>query len=328
MANTTNVGGMSLAPSSGMQLPQRFLNAIARDLPVSFERIDRLHYVGAVALAAGEMKDRRVDTYVRFFKAEQEGDADTMNRMLQLCEDYSEREEYAQVAVLLRGRRLLLERGLTAARVRDWFAESERFCLPRLLGYLNFLAGIGGLQAGDLALSAEFLERSAVEYARVGERSRELQSLLQNPRLPLTELRYLRSYARHSGDQKACHVADLQLATVAKRMGDPESARHHARRAVRAFRESFLDPRRERIGLGLLAELDPARTGFTVLERRVLDRLAGGPRTKSDLIEDLYGRAGSSEALDARFRTLLSRLNKKMSGAIVKSEAGYQIRRD
>jgi len=322
---------MSFATFDSMTIPQRFLKLLAREAPKRFEDLDQLTYLAAVALASGPIEDPRLDAYVRYFKAEQEDDQKQMQLILAQCERDQNQEPAAQVLGLIRGRRLLQKPLLSTSEVESWLNESIGLFGSELQGYLYFLAGIGCLQANDQAKSSHFLNKSASEFHKVGKSSRELQSILQDPTLKSDELRYLRSHALKAGDLKAYHIAGLSLATVAERIGDLESVRQHTHEAIRAFREEFLDPRRERISEALLSSSEHLKQNFTMMERRLIKLLEKGPRSKADLISEAYGRLSNyacKKSIDSRFRTLLSRLNKKMNGLIIHREGTYQIKCD
>jgi len=169
-----------------MSIPPRFLRTLAREAPQRFEDLDQLTYLGAVALSAGTILDARLKTYVRYFKAEQEDDRKQMQLIFDQCED-------DQVLRLLRGRRLLQKRHLSAAEVEEWLSDSISQFGPEMQGYLFFLAGIGYLQANDKTKSSQLLQKSASAFHKVGKNSRELQSILQDPEMKSDEVRYLRS---------------------------------------------------------------------------------------------------------------------------------------
>lgn len=64
-------------------------------------------------------------------------------------------------------------------------------------------------------------------------------------------------------------------------------------------------------------------TVFNGLEERLLSLLRSGPRTKSELIEQLYGSLIDHESADNRFKNLLVRVRKKSQGLIGHKDSHY-----
>lgn len=307
-----------------MRIPQRYLKIVAQEAPSKFEEADRLNYVGAVALAANPAGDFRLHAYAGYFKAEQEQNSMQMNFWFRKAE---EEVELAEVFELICGRKLLQDRTLSVEAMEKWFTRAQSGLPIEMHGYVNFLTGIGCLQAGDRKKAAVYLEKSAANYHHHRKYSRELQSLMQNPELNESEIRYLRTHAGQSGDLKSFHVGTLSLAAQALRDGDEESARRFGRDSVRAFRDEFLDPRRERIGMELLVRIDGQKS-LSRLEGRLLHKLEGGACSKRELIHEVYGseaRRLNGDAIDTRFRTLISRLNRKLNGRISNHKGIYSL---
>lgn len=61
------------------------------------------------------------------------------------------------------------------------------------------------------------------------------------------------------------------------------------------------------------------------LEQKVIRFLSAGPKSKLDLVEHLYGDKIDGEVLERRFFSLMTRLKKKLPGAVVFRKGRYEL---
>lgn len=278
-----------------MNLTPSFWTRIANPAEWSFDRLCELDYLHAVGLEQGGLTEGPLRLYVRYFRAEQEERRLEQERLFTESGTRTDDTRYAMVREILTGRRLLQSIDLQESDIAAWIARCERQLPSALLAYSHFLAAAGFSTVRAYKRAALHSARSAAEFAAAGFASRELQTILQSPQTSIGEMRYLQSYARKEHDLKSYHIANLRLAS------------------------------------DLIRHLRPEQNVFTPKELQLLRRLEAGAATKSRLLEELYGSSSfyaDKASIDMRFRSLLSRLNKKLHQRIVREGGVYRLQRD
>lgn len=289
-------------------------------------QLPTLDYFHSVSWSNVSRFSRPLKLYVDYFRAEQEGNHAVKELLFCRSRTEADDEESFAVHTIICGRRLLEWNDLTAIAIQEWSTTALRSLPPSLTAYAHFLTGSAYNNIGLFHESDFHLQKSSLEFSRLGASERELLSWVQRPLLTIDDLAYLRKCAEQLGDRKAVHVANSGLAERAVKQGDLDLAKEFATQAHRGFGFDFLDPRRKRKTQELLTHLDVCHAlggeRLTPKERLLVERLTRGPASKQDLIIEIYGAQSSyhcPDSIDARFRTLLSRINRKLDRKIIRA---------
>ena len=311
-----------------MKLPSSVAESLRESAPSDVNRLYRLSYLQSVAISQTSPADHALFQYATYFRAEQERDLSTQSQVIEILGQSAQEYDRA-VFEIIRGRKILEIPATTISDIDRWRLTAATGASRRLVPYVDFLAAMAYRNGGFRDQSDSYFLKSAAGFFSNREYDRELASHLQRPLIELNELVGLRSYAQNVGNVKCFHIANFALAVRYFEAGNKPEARKFCVQAIRGFRYDFLDPRRERIALSLMARINRL-AGATTLENKLLELLAMGPKTKLQLIEQLFEvqinlDQSWFDSHDTRFRSVLYRFNKKFPGVITKAGENYWI---
>lgn len=307
-----------------MVLPRSLRHWNGFEGSLALDDLPNLDYFHSIGLGVRGPAKTPVGLYIQYFQAEQENATSTCEKLYHsLAEAETDQNDQSRAVLkIIEGRRLLQVSNPSTKLIEKWLEPCALILPARLLPYAHFLAGTAYSHTSDQERADHYLNLSSMGFFARGLFDRELLSLIQRPTLSVENLLYLRVYAREIRDLKAVHCTNLSLARAYHKGGELDLARRSCLEAIQGFRSEFLDPRRQRIAQALLDRL----SHFTAKESQLLELLDKRPQTKEHLMEFIYGKNYYDMAsIDSRFRTLLSRLNRKLGQKIKKTGDLYVL---
>lgn len=309
-----------------MRLPKSVTEKMTEGLFLTVDSLYELDYPHSVALSQTLDKGNPLYTYVCYFKAEQELDTARKDHFFTTASQNTSQEHQALCSII-QGRRMLEQKSVHADELQQWSERAMSRVPAPLHPYVSFLAGMVCLNNERIPQADHWFQKSASHFFKFSQNHRELVSHLHRPSLTVDEIILLRNYAFSVEDTKCIHIANFQLARKYFNLGDVELSKRFCEQAEYGFTYEFPDPRRKRLAVELNATIKNNEnathvlTDLTGLEALLWKMLQAGPKTKSELIDHIFGVQHDTlmvESFDSRFRSLLYRLNKKSPSRIRK----------